>query len=137
MALKVSDPDDVSINDIATLDYRVNDPPTALFTHDPEDKYEPSGGVFYDALIDEVITFDASGSTDSDGTIATYEWDFDYSGSFSADASGSGNGITYSYSTHGSYTVALRVIDNNGGVSALFTRIIDVPQNGSIEGTIE
>jgi PKD repeat protein len=52
--------------------------------------------------------FDASASTDSDGTIQSYNWDF-------GDGS-SGNGVTaqHSYTQAGTYTVLLVVADNNG-----------------------
>lgn len=62
-----------------------------------------------------VFMFDASGSTHGrpDRSIVTYEWDFDYNAGagFSTDASGVS--VTHSYSSYGSYNVALRVTDNN------------------------
>jgi PKD repeat protein len=56
------------------------------------------------------INFDASGSSDSDGSIILYEWDFDTDGTYDA----SGVTITHAYSTPGTYTVTLRVTDNDG-----------------------
>ncbi len=53
-------------------------------------------------------TFDASGSSDSDGVISDYSWDFD-------DASGgSGSNLVHNYAVGGSYNVALTVTDNDG-----------------------
>jgi len=57
-----------------------------------------------------VCSFDASGSTDSDGTIASYAWDF---GDGTTDT-----GVTppsHTYAQSGSYVVSLTVTDNDGG----------------------
>jgi len=72
--------------------------PTAAFTFAPP---EPAAA--------ELITFDASPSTDSDGVIASYDWDF-----------GNGDGaageeVDYAYPTGGNYTVTLTVTDEDGG----------------------
>ncbi|NQY35519.1 MAG: endonuclease [Alteromonadaceae bacterium] len=56
-------------------------------------------------------TFDASGSSDSDGSITNYDWTFGDGGS------ATGVNPTYSYSTDGSYTVTLTVTDNDGATS--------------------
>jgi len=56
----------------------------------------------------ESIAFDASGSSDPDGTIVGYSWDFgDGTG-------GSGISVRHAYSQDGVYTVTLTVTDNNG-----------------------
>ena len=60
------------------------------------------------------VSFDASGSMHGrpDRTIVKYEWDFDYlPDNFSVDAVGPT--ASHSYSQFGSYTVALRVTDDN------------------------
>ena len=69
------------------------------------------------------ITF-AGSAGDPAGTndTLTYEWDFDYptGGSFVADQSGVNlRSPTYQYSAPGTYTVALRVRDEDGGVDTL------------------
>lgn len=133
MALKVTDPDDASVTDIATLDYRINAPPEASFTHDPDDKYELGVGT-YDALIDEVITFNASGSTDSDGEIVSYQWDFGDGTVYGPEAN---NGIEHSYDNAGSFIVELVVTDNDGAESTPYTMTIEVPEPGDVNVSIE
>ena len=71
--------------------------PVADFTYDPEDP-----------IIDQTIFFNASISTDSDGTIVTYNWNF---GDGTID---SGVTVDHSYSEGKTYTVTLEVIDNDG-----------------------
>ncbi len=72
-------------------------PPSASFTFSPA---EP--------IVGETVTFDASASTDSDGTIVSYAWDF------GDGASGSGVVVEHVYTAVGKYTVALTVTDNDG-----------------------
>jgi PKD repeat protein len=67
------------------------------------------------------VKFDASASTDPDGTIATYEFDPDGDGSY--DVSGSSPTLNWTYEQAGSYEARARVIDNDGN-SALLTVII-------------
>ena len=74
-----------------------NQPPTASFL------YTPSHPATYDS-----VTFNASGSYDPDGYIASYEWDF-----------GDGNvttatypAITHTYANYGDFEVTLNVTDN-------------------------
>lgn len=58
-----------------------------------------------------IVTFDASGSSDSDGTIVGYSWNF-------GDGSSLGAGVnpSHTYSSAGTYTAVLTVTDNDGGV---------------------
>lgn len=53
-------------------------------------------------------SFNASGSSDPDGTIASYAW------SVGDGATGSGATVSHTYATGGSYTVTLTVTDNGG-----------------------
>jgi len=71
--------------------------PTASFIYSPENP-----------LVKEEITFDASSSSDSDGTIVSYEWDF------GDENIGEGIQITHPYAKAGNYTVTLTVTDNDG-----------------------
>lgn len=73
--------------------------PTALFTHTPE---VPTVG--------EQVTFDASASTDPDGTIDLYEWDLNGDGVTDAQ----GPAVTFTYDEAGAVLVILTVTDNDG-----------------------
>ena len=79
---------------------RVDGPPTASFTASPNP-----------ATAGETVQFNASGSSDPDGSIASYAWDLDNDGQFD-DASGVT--ASRSFPTAGSYTIRLRVTDNRG-----------------------
>jgi parallel beta-helix repeat protein len=72
--------------------------PVAYFTYSPESSI----------ILGEVITFDASGSYDPDGSIVSYDWDFGEPG-----ATGSGEIVSYSYADDGIYTVTLTVTDDD------------------------
>lgn len=63
--------------------------------------------------------FDASQSSDQDGTIVNYQWGLGDS------KAGTGIDYNHSYSTTGSYTVRLTVTDNQGGITAT-TREVSV-----------
>ncbi len=94
-------------------------PPTASFTK--------SGST---ALTGVQITFNATTSSDIDGTVVSYAWDFgDGSG-------GSGAVVTHSFSVAGSYTVTLIVTDNGGltnsKTSALTIQAPTTSSNGSV-----
>jgi PKD repeat protein len=70
-----------------------NAAPTASFTH---------------SCTDLTCTFDGSGSSDPDGTIASMSWNF-------GDAtSGTGATVTKTYASAATYTVTLTVTDNAG-----------------------
>ena len=68
---------------------------------------------FTQTCTDLDCSFDASASSDSDGTIASYAWDFGDSS-----AAGSGKSPTHSYSAAGTYSVKLTVIDNDGATDS-------------------
>jgi len=70
--------------------------------------------------------FDASASTDSDGTIVLYEWDWEDDGTFEQ-ASGSAAIMTHAYETAGDYTPHVRVTDNHGGVDHAFVPVSVTP----------
>lgn len=57
---------------------------------------------------DLAIAVDASGSTDADGSVVSYDWDF------GDGATGSGSVANHTYGAAGTYTVSLTVSDNDG-----------------------
>lgn len=81
-----------------------NDPPTAAFTSTPDPGYT-----------ERDITFDASGSHDSDGHVVKYEWDWTDDGTY--DESGTEPTATHKYDFAGAYPVRLRVTDDAGATN--------------------
>ena len=69
-----------------------------------------------------VVQFDASGSTDSDGSITAYTWDF------GDGKTGTGQKVTHTYASASQYPVTLRVQDNQRG-SGTFSLQITVGGN--------
>ncbi|HDS59478.1 MAG TPA: PKD domain-containing protein, partial [Thermoplasmatales archaeon] len=92
-----------------------NAPPAASFTYSPPN---PQVG--------ETISFDGSGSSDPDGSIASYSWNFGDEGSTS------GRTAQHSYAAEGTYTVTLTVTDNDGD-AATATKIVTVNAEGANE----
>ena len=74
-----------------------NQSPTASFTANPTSGVAPLE-----------VSFNASNSSDSDGTIVSYAWDFK--------DGYTGNGVTvnYTFNFTGSYNVGLTITDNEG-----------------------
>ena len=83
---------DVTLTPIST-----NQPPVASFTHSPT---SPVAGVSVD--------FNATASSDPDGSIVSYSWDFGDGGT------ASGAVVTHAFATNGAYSVTLTVTDNEG-----------------------
>jgi len=78
---------------------RIGASPSAAFTYLPEQ-----------AWVSSTVTFNASSSQDSDGFIAAYQWDFgdgNVTGVFSPI-------VSHVYNASGSFTVILKVFDNDG-----------------------
>jgi large repetitive protein len=100
------------------------------------------------------VDFDASLSSDLDGSIAKYEWDWDGNGSFDFD-SGTDSTVNHGYNAGGSYDAAVRVTDDTGatataqvtvdvtgGMNQAPTAVIgsdyfftDAPLDASLDGT--
>lgn len=76
------------------------------------------------------VSFDATLSSDSDGTIASYQWDF-------GDGSvGSGVTIQHTYNTAGPFTAMLTITDNEG-LTGNRSMVIDVKRRFGAGGIIE
>lgn len=82
-----------------TITVVANGLPTAAFSFAP-----PSG-----ATVGQQVDFDASASSDPDGIVMNYEWDLDGNGTFETQ----GPNPSRSYASAGTYTVSLRVTDND------------------------
>ncbi len=96
-----------------------NQPPIASFIWLPSNPTE-----------NNTITFDASASTDLDGTLSLYEWDWNTDGLY--EESQSTPTASYSWVQAGNYSITLRVTDNNGSTT---TKTITVPvSSGSGNG---
>jgi predicted outer membrane repeat protein len=105
------DGDGVAGFDLGAYEKPPNQPPVA------------KAGGSYTVVIDHTVALTGAASQDADGTIALYEWDFDYDGTtFNADATGASPTFSAVGLEPGDLrTVALRVTDNNGAVSAIDT----------------
>ncbi len=90
----------------------VNQPPIAQFTFSPQNP-----------TVNQVVTFDGSGSSDPDGQIVRYQWDFNGDGR--ADATGAT--VQTSFSRAGNAQVTLIVTDN-GGLTNSVSQTIAVSQ---------
>jgi PKD repeat protein len=105
VALYVTDNDGAAAGDtveVTVVASGSNLPPTA-----------DAGGPYDAVLVNTAASFDGSGSSDPDGSIALYEWDFDYDGvTFTVDDN-TGPSVSNTYTSVGTYTVALRVSDDD------------------------
>ncbi len=82
----------------------------------------PPVGSFTASTTYLVAKFDASASTDSDGTISAKTWDF------GDGTTGSGNVVSRTYATAGPKTVSLTVKDNSGATHTV-TKTVTVVEN--------
>ncbi len=101
---KVLSASDVSNHYLAAISGVLpNHPPTASFTS---------------AVTARTASFDASGSSDSDGSVASYAWDF------GDGATGTGKTVNHSYSAVGNYTVTLTVTDDQGATGTSTSTVV-------------
>jgi cysteinyl-tRNA synthetase len=91
-------------------DSKTNLPPAAYFTASKAEGAVPL-----------VVKFDASGSTDQDGTISVYSW------SFGDGETGNGIEIEHTFTSTGDFTVSLTVIDDDGADGKYSTVIKTYP----------
>jgi len=78
-----------------------NQSPTASFTANPTSGIAPLE-----------VAFDASNSSDSDGSIISYAWDFKDGNT------GNGETINHTFSSIGNYNVRLTVTDDKGATDS-------------------
>lgn len=75
------------------------------------------------------VSFDAAKSKDPDGEITAYDWDFNDDGEFQE---ASGDKVAHTFEKAGTYTVKLRVTDNNNQFTIveqpLIVKSVDTPQ---------
>ncbi len=80
---------------------------------------------FTQSVSGRTLSVDASGSSDSDGTIASYAW------TWGDGQTGSGRTTTHSYAADGSYQVRLTVTDDDGATSST-TRTVTIGQAAAV-----
>jgi PKD repeat protein len=95
-----------------------NDPPVASFTI--SSNYCIVGGT---------VNFDASGSSDPDGSISTYSWNF------GDNTIGSGQTTTHAYAAAGTYTVTLTITDDGGDTATSTITVTVYRVAGNWRGT--
>jgi PKD repeat protein len=97
-------------------------PPIAEFTWTPQEPYT-----------NEIITFNATNSSDPNGIITLYEWDWNNDGIYD-DTSTTPN-ITHSWPTHGTYPITLQVTDDTNltGIISKTVEIFKTPYDLSFE----
>ncbi|MDY7082991.1 MAG: PKD domain-containing protein, partial [Halobacteria archaeon] len=127
--VSIGEPDvAVGADGTAITNADTNTPPTANFTYTPN---EPEVG--------EEVTFNASASNDTDGTIESYDWDTDDDGEYEK----SGETITHTFESSVDETVTLRVTDNDGAINTTLETITvteessdtDTDGGGSTDGS--
>ncbi len=84
----------------------------------------------YNGSTTSAITFSSSGSSDSDGTVVSYNWDFG-DGNTSSQANPS-----YTYAADGSYTASLTITDDDGATNTDFASVTISTGTGSGTGVI-
>ena len=100
-----------------------NEPPIAQFSMDVQDGEAPLP-----------VLFDASASSDPDGSVASYAWDFGDGGT------GSGAQATHSFDEAGLFQITLTVVDDRGGTAStqapVFVSTAAGSGSNSIVGTV-
>ena len=103
----ISNADDIFKENLENLvSNQTTQPPIASFTYSPKNP-----------IANQTIIFDASNSTDPDGTITNYEWNF------GEGTTGFGKLTTHSYAENGTYTVKLTVTDGKEATNATLKKI--------------
>jgi acid phosphatase type 7 len=110
-ALRVTD--GAGNTDVTTRTFTVKAPPRASLSASPNP-----------ALTGQAVTFDASGSSDPDGSITSYEWDLDGDGSFELSTNAVPN-ASRTYASPITIETRLRVSDDDG-YSSVTTRAVTI-----------
>ena len=108
IGLRVTDDD--TLTGYTSVDLHVNFPPTADLVKEPAVASLPQAAI---------LILNATGSSDSDGNIVNYEYDFDWDsvpGNFTVDASNTSGNYSHRLLDEGTFTMGVRVTDNNGVV---------------------
>ncbi|MET1006925.1 MAG: PKD domain-containing protein [Propionibacteriaceae bacterium] len=95
-----------TVTKTVTVSAAANQAPTAAFT-------SSSSGL--------TASLDGSSSADADGTIDSYAWDF------GDGSSGTGKSPSHTYAGTGSFSVTLKVTDDDGATKSLTKRIVVAP----------
>jgi len=93
-------------------DEPANESPIASFTYE---------------CTDLTCDFDGSGSSDSDGSVASYSWDL------GDDNTGSGETVSHTYDADGTYSVTLTVTDDDGATDST-TESVSVSDSSGDDG---
>ncbi|WP_067196927.1 PKD domain-containing protein [Microbacterium sp. XT11] len=74
---------------------------------------------FTSSVVDLGVSVDGAGSSDADGTVASYAWDW-------GDGSAAGSGVTasHTYAAAGTYTVTLTVTDDKGATGTKTAQVV-------------
>lgn len=86
---------------------------------DPDFNFPPEADFAVEMADDLTALFDASGSSDRDGTIESYDW------TFSDGGIASGSAVEHRFPGEGAYTVQL-VVTDDGGAKTTFVREITI-----------
>ena len=111
--LTVTDGNGLTNSDTTSIQV-TNELPTASFVVSPGAN---------DNLVGDLVSFDGSSSSDSDGSITSFDWDF------GDGTNGFGVSADHSYTQQGQYTVTLTVTDNAGGMNSSSTQVTVIDQN--------
>ena len=121
VTLTVTDDELPPLSGVATHPITISAPANVPPTADANGPYSGTVGI--------AVSFSSAGSSDPDGSIASYSWNFG-DGTTSASANPS-----HSYSTSGTKTVTLTVTDNDGATDgATTTALINRPPTANANG---